>query len=171
MILRHAKAVPWGSRPDDFSRPLNDDGNQHAAAVAAWIQKNIEWPEMILCSPSQRTRETLQPILELADELEGRTRFLPQVYGAAVSTLINILDHAFAESESVLIVGHNPGLEYMVFESIRESEYSKIKRLATGTLVVIDLEPDWAEAMGHGTIIHKVRGKKLIAKGQSMDST
>ena len=165
MIFRHAKAVPWGSMPDDFSRPLNDDGNQHAAAVANWIADNIEFPEMILCSPSQRTRETLKPLIQLAGDLEEKTRYLPQIYGASVGTLINVLDHAFAESDSVMVVGHNPGLEYMVFESIRESEYQKIKRLATGTLVVIDLDPDWAESMGHGTITHKVRGKKILAKG------
>ena len=162
MILRHAKAVPWGSMPDDFSRPLNDDGNLHAGAVASWIHENMELPAMILCSPSQRTRETLQPLIELADELEARTRFLPQIYGAALSTLTNILDHAFAESDSVLVVGHNPGLEYLVFESSRESEYHKIRRLATGTLVVIELEPGWAEGRGMGTIVHKVRGKKLL---------
>lgn len=163
MILRHAKAVPWGSMPDDFSRPLNDIGIAHAEAVAQWILDNLELPEMILCSPSQRTRETLQPLIERADQLEQGTRFLPQVYGASVGTLINVLDHAFAESDSVLVVGHNPGLEYIVFESIRQSESRKIKRLATGTLVVIEFEPDWAEAMGRGIITHKVRGKKLLA--------
>lgn len=163
MILRHAKAIPWGSIPDDFSRPLNDIGNAHAAAVAQWIHENIELPGMILCSPAQRTRETLQPLIERADQLEQRTRFLPQIYGASVGTLINILDHAFAESDSVLVVGHNPGLEYIVFESIRQSEIQKINRLATGTLVVIDFEADWAEAMGRGVIVHKVRGKKLLA--------
>lgn len=163
MILRHARAVPWGSVPDDFSRPLNDDGILHAAAVAKWVQDNIELPEMILCSPSQRTRETLQPLVEKTSELEEKTRFLPQVYGASFGTLVNILDHAFAESDSVLMVGHNPGLEYVMFESIRESELQKIKRLATGTLVVIEFEPDWAEAMGRGIITHKVRGKQLLA--------
>ena len=171
MILRHAKAVPWGSMPDDFSRPLNEDGNLHAAAVAKWIRGHIDLPVMILCSPSQRTRETLQPLIELADELEEKTRFLPQIYGASVATLTNVLDHAFAESNSVMVIGHNPGLECGVFEYARESEHHKIKRLATGTLVVIELDPDWAQAMGRGTITHKVRGKKLIAKGQSMDST
>ena len=163
MILRHAKAVPWGSVPDDFSRPLNDDGIAHAEAVSQWMLDNIDLPEMILCSPAQRTRETLQPLLEKNADLEERTRFLPQIYGASTGTLINILDHAFAECDSVLVVGHNPGLGQIVFESIRESQLQKIKRLATGTLVVIDVEPDWAEGMGRGIIEHKIRGKKLLA--------
>jgi phosphohistidine phosphatase SixA len=162
MIFRHAKAVPWGSTPDDFSRPLNDIGVAHARAVADWIKSELEPPEMVLCSPSQRTRETLSPIIDSDGELERRTRFLPQLYGATVRTLVNVLDHAFAECDSIMVVGHNPGLEQLVFEAINRSEYDRINRLATGALVVISFDPDWAEAQGRGDILHTVRGKKLL---------
>lgn len=163
MIWRHAKAVPWDSMPDDFARPLNEIGNAHAAAVADWMVANLALPQRVLCSPSQRTRETLVPLIKRSIDLESRTRFLPQIYGASCRTMVDILDHAFAEADSVLVVGHNPGFEHLVFESISESEYPRINRLATGTLVVVDLEPDWAEGRGKGKIAHKVRGKKLLA--------
>lgn len=162
MIFRHARAVPWGTTPDDFSRSLQEIGTAQAQAVSDWVKDNIELPEMILCSPSQRTRETLQPLIESYDELESRTRFLPQIYGASVYTLVNVLDHAFAECDSVMVVGHNPGLEQILFESLSMPEGNKIKRLATGTLVVIDLDPDWAEGQGRGRIAHKIGGKKLL---------
>ena len=163
MILRHAKAVPWGSTPNDFSRPLNDIGNAHAEAVAHWIDASLDFPDVVLCSPSQRTRETLAPIIDSRTPREQRTRFLPQLYGATFGTLINILDHAFAEHDSVLLVGHNPGLEHLVFETVARSGQAGFKRLATGTLVVVGLDPDWAEAQGQGQIEHIVRGKKLLA--------
>ncbi len=162
MIFRHAKAVPWGSTPDDFSRPLQEIGNRHARAVADWIRDNTALPQMILCSPSQRTRETLQPLIEGSGELEAATRFLPQIYAASVYTLVNVLDHAFAESDRVMVVGHNPGLEQIIFETLSMSEARKINRLPTGTLVIIDLDPGWAEAQGSGTIAYRVRGKKLV---------
>lgn len=161
MILRHAKAVPWDSMPDDFSRPLNEVGRAHAAAVAQWIAENTDYPEMVLCSPSLRTRETLAPIIGSSREREQQTRFLPQLYGASVRTLVNVLDHAFADCDRVMVVGHNPGLEQLVFDCSSASHRKGIKRLATGTLVVIDFEPDWAEAQGRGRIEHKVRGKKI----------
>ena len=163
MILRHAKAVPWGSTPDDFSRELNDDGLAHAAAVADWLHENIELPQLVLCSPAQRTRETLAPIIARSRALEQRTHFLPQLYGASVRTLVNVLDHAFAEADSVIVVGHNPGLEGLLFDSISATQRAGIQRLATGTLAVIGLDPDWAEAQGRGKILHKVRGKALLA--------
>ncbi len=162
MILRHAKAVPWGSTPDDFSRPLSDIGEAHAQAVAHWVLREIDLPELVLCSPSQRTRETIAPLVNIAEEMEARIRFLPQIYGASLGTLVNLLDHAFAESDSVMVVGHNPGFEHLLFESISSSQRGRIRRLATGTLVVIEFEPDWAEAQGRGIIAHKTRGKKLI---------
>lgn len=162
MILRHAKAVPWGSTPDDFSRPLSDLGQAHAQAVAHWVIREDCLPDLALCSPSQRTRETIAPLVDAAGEMESRTRFLPQLYGASFDVLVNLLDHAFAEADSVMVVGHNPGLEHLLFEVISSSQRGKIRRLATGTLVSIEFEPDWAEAQGRGTIAHKVRGKKLI---------
>lgn len=162
MIVRHAKAVPYGSIPDDFSRPLNDDGIAHARALADWIRDKLSPPEMVLCSPSQRTRETLAPLAESIGEVEQRTRFLPQLYGASLRTLVNVLDHAFAECDSAMVVGHNPGLEQLMFETLSTREGREVKRLATGTLVVIELEPDWAEAQGQGTVAHKIRGKKLL---------
>jgi phosphohistidine phosphatase len=163
MILRHAKAVPWGSTPDDFSRPLNEVGNAHAEAVADWMRANLDLPGLLLCSPSQRTRETLFPLIHSDSALEQRARFLPQLYGASLPTLVNVLDHAFAEADSVLLVGHNPGLEQLLFELVSSSESESIRRLATGTLVVIDFSPDWAEGQGRGSIKHVVRGKKLLA--------
>ncbi|MDX1554419.1 MAG: histidine phosphatase family protein [Xanthomonadales bacterium] len=163
MIFRHAKAVPWDSMPDDFSRPLNEVGVAHAAAVAGWMEDHGEFPGMVLCSPSQRTRETLAPLLETCERLEQRTRFLPQLYGASAHTLVNVLDHAFAESDSVMVVGHNPGLEQLVFDCTSAAHREGIKRLATGTLVIISFEPDWAEAQGRGRVGHRVRGKKLLA--------
>lgn len=162
MILRHAKAVPYGSTPNDFSRPLSEVGIAHAEAVADWIRDKLALPDLFLCSPSQRTRETLAPIVGTDRGLESRARFLPQLYGASFGTLTNVLDHAFAEADSAMVVGHNPGLEHLMFESVAESQKGRIKRLPTGTLVVIRLDPDWAEAQGRGTIEHKVRGKKLL---------
>ena len=161
MILRHAKAVPWYPGVDDFHRPLSDIGTGHARKVANWMCKHLAAPDSILCSPSQRTRETLSPLLSRDPGLDSVTRFEPEIYGASTSTLHSILDFGFAEADRVLIVGHNPGFEILVFDVIAQSEYDKIRRLATGTLVVVDFESGWETGSGKGILRHKVRGKKL----------
>ena len=161
MILRHAKAVPWYPGVEDFPRSLSEAGREHAAKVANWICDHHPLPEEILCSPSQRTRETLAPLLALRPELETCTSFVPQIYGASTRTITILLDRAFAERDRVLIVGHNPGFEMLAFELIAPSERSKMKRLPTGTLLVVDFESGWPQDAGRGQLSQVVRGKKI----------
>ena len=161
MILRHAKAVPWRPGVEDFPRSLSDVGRTHAARVADWICEHQQYPDEILCSPAQRTRETLAPLLAMRPELELCTSFVPQIYGASTGTLTTLLDRAFAESDCTLIVGHNPGFETLAFGVIARSERRKINRLPTGTLLIVEFEPGWTDGSGQGRLVHFVRGKKL----------
>jgi len=161
MILRHAKAVPWHPGVEDLPRCLSEVGQEHAAKVARWLSEHLALPEEILCSPSQRTRETLAPLLALRPELEACTSFVPQIYGASTRTLNNLLDRAFAERNRVLIVGHNPGFEMLAFEVVAPAERSRISRLPTGTLLVIDFDPGWPQSAGQGRLSQIVRGKKI----------
>ena len=161
MILRHAKAEPWSLAVEDFTRPLSAAGRKHADKVAQWMDETIAPPAEILCSPSQRTRETLAPLLRLRPELEAGSHFVPQLYGASQDTLSRLLDAAFAGCDRVLIVGHNPGFERLAHDVLARSEASKIKRLPTGTLLVVEFESDWSADAGRGLLKYRVRGKKL----------
>lgn len=161
MILRHAKAVPGQPGIEDFPRALSEVGREHAARVAEWICEHQLSPDEILCSPAQRTRETLAPLLALRPELDSCTSFVPQMYGASIRTLTNLLDHAFVQRDCVLIVGHNPGFEMLGFEIIASTERRKLKRLPTGTLLVVDFERGWPDDAGQGRLTHFVSGKKI----------
>ncbi len=164
MILRHAKAVPWHAGVEDFPRALSEAGREHAARVARWVCDHQQLPDDILCSPSQRTRETLAPLLALRPELEACTNFVPQIYGASTRTMTTLLDRAFTERDCVLIVGHNPGFEMLAFEVIAPSERQKVTRLPTGTLLIVDFATGWPDGAGQGHLSHVVRGKKLEGK-------
>ena len=161
MILRHAKAVPWRPGIEDFPRALSEVGRDHADRVANWICDQRLLPDAILCSPAQRARETLAPLLTLRPELESRTTFVPQIYGASTRTLTALLDRAFTERDRLLLVGHNPGFETLAFELLAPSERSKLDRLPTGTVLVIEFLAGWPEDAGRGRLAHFARGKKL----------
>src|SRR5690606_273478 len=113
-------------------------GRRHATLIAEWICQHLELPQCILCSPSQRTRETLTPLLGMRAELESNTYFLRQLYHPSLQTLQTALDASFAEFDRVLIVGHNPGLETLVANLIHHRHNQDFSRLPTGTLAVID---------------------------------
>jgi phosphohistidine phosphatase SixA len=160
-VLRHAKAVTWTPSANDFARELQPVGWEHAESVAEWICQHTDLPDCILCSPSQRTRETLIPLLKLQPELEAATHFLPQIYHSSLRTLQAALDTAFAEFDKVLIVGHNPGLEALVADAIHRRHYPEFDRLPTGTLAVIDFTDGWNQDQGKGLLRQLIRGKHL----------
>jgi phosphohistidine phosphatase SixA len=161
LILRHAKAVPWSPAAEDFPRKLTSAGREHAQKVANWLSQNLQPPEVILCSPSQRTRETLAPILALQPQLEAVVRFQPQLYHATTSTIETLLDAAFARANHVLIVGHNPGFESLAADVIRTHHHSALMQLPTGTLVVVDFTEGWSAGHHRGILRHSIRGKDL----------
>src|SRR5690606_21935701 len=60
VLLRHAKA----ERPPgvaDADRPLSPRGHADAHAAGAWLKPRFQ-PDLILCSPSKRTRQTWQAV-------------------------------------------------------------------------------------------------------------
>jgi len=161
LILRHAKAVPWSPAAEDFPRKLTRAGREHAQNVAAWMDQNLEPPESILCSPSQRTRETLTPILTLRPQLESVVHFLPQLYHATSLAIETLLDSTFAKADRVLIVGHNPGFESLAGSVIHPQHQQEFSRLPTGTLVVVDFPDNWSSSHHRGTLRHIIRGRDL----------
>ncbi len=163
-ILRHAKAVTWTPRSEDFSRELQPVGRKHARSVAEWIVNQNSLPDCILCSPSQRTRETLAPLLSMRPELERVTRFLPQLYLPTQRTLQAALDASFAEDDRVLLVGHNPGLEMLVGQVAHDRHSAGFDRLPTGTLAVVDFANGWEQDQGKGDLSNWIRGKDLSGK-------
>ncbi len=155
-ILRHAEAGPWSPDIEDFPRNLLAVGTLQAQKVASWMLDKLEPPQRILCSPAQRTRETLAPLLALQPVLESITHFVPQIYNAPVSTLEHLLDSAFSEVDRVLIIGHNPGCDQLAHNVIHPRHYDDFQHLSPCTLVVVDFEQDWLSNHERGLLSHRV---------------
>src|SRR3546814_6959664 len=47
----------------DLDRPLSAEGNAEAEAAGRWLQEQRLVPDLVLCSPSRRTREPLEAVL------------------------------------------------------------------------------------------------------------
>ena len=58
MLLRHAKAELGGPGMTDFERPLAGRGRKAAARMGRYLAENGLAPDLVLCSPARRTRET-----------------------------------------------------------------------------------------------------------------
>lgn len=84
-------------------------------AVGKWLVEEGLRPSLVLCSSARRTRETLDL---LHDALGARVpiQIEPGLYLADAATLLARLRHVPPEVPSVLLIGHNPGLQELVAE-------------------------------------------------------
>lgn len=109
LLLRHAEAV---SGIPDSERPLTARGEHQARAVGEWLAAQAITLDCVLCSRALRARTTAALALA-ALATPPPVTCLEAVYGAMPGQLLALLDQ-HARGERVLLVGHNPGLQYLV---------------------------------------------------------
>lgn len=144
MLLRHAKAVPWGYEINDFGRVLAPRGRRHAQVLSRWAKAHLQTPQVVLCSSSARTVETLEPFINAWPELAASTHYLEDLYHASAGSLHHQAGKALAECNSVMMVGHNPGFESLALNLLSREAGRDIHRMATGTLAVLDFAEGFA---------------------------
>lgn len=116
-LLRHAKSDSEGWSGQDFERPLNERGKQACTAMAAHLREHGILPGIVLCSTAVRARETLAGIAGVLGwpDAEGRPHFVfrDELYLASQGELVAEVRGLDDSVTSVMVVGHNPGLEVL----------------------------------------------------------
>jgi phosphohistidine phosphatase len=143
ILLRHAKS----DRPAgvvDLERPLNPRGRKAAPRMAAYLAEEGLVPERVLVSPARRTRETW----DLAKDALGE---IPQdsveaIYEAPASALLRAVRNAPTDAATVLLIGHNPGIQDFAVKlaqgGSREAKARLRTQFPTAALAVIDFEAE-----------------------------
>ncbi|GIF75387.1 SixA phosphatase family protein [Asanoa siamensis] len=114
LLVRHAKA----DRPDgvaDVDRPLTARGHADAGAVGAWLAHRSVRPELVICSPSKRTRQTWHGIaLGMADAAEDppspEVDYRAEVYDGDEDDLVALIQAVDDAVNTVVLIGHNPSI-------------------------------------------------------------
>ena len=108
-LLRHAKS-DWSdlTLPDE-QRPLSDRGRRDAKHLAALLRRTHIEPDLVLCSTARRTRETLELLRTGLEHSE--VRLDSDLYGASATALLDRLHGVPEQVSSVMLIGHNPGLQ------------------------------------------------------------
>lgn len=128
-LLRHAKSSWDDPALSDFERPLNRRGRAAAPLVGRYLADHGLIPSLILCSAARRTRETLALLLS---DLAGETviRIEQGLYEAGAGQLLARIRQVPPEVPSVLLIGHNPGLEELASDLIADGPAEDVARLA-----------------------------------------
>ena len=138
ILMRHAKS-DWSTPSDrDFDRPLNKRGRRSATALGTWLRDRGIRPGEAQVSSARRTRETWER-LEIGD---CSPRFLDQLYHASAMQMMTALKQA--KADTVLMIGHNPGIAGFATDLIGPTEvvHPDFHRYPTCATSIIHFEVD-----------------------------
>ena len=164
LILRHAKS-DWTSGPaSDFDRPLAKRGKKDAPRVGEWLYREGLVPDMVISSSAERARQTAVKVCKSMDFKKKNIQWDDKVYEAGVTDLLNVLARCPPEERTVLLVGHNPGLEdlvcYLAVDEVEEPSDGKL--LPTAALARLEMPDDWtALEAGCAQLVSVTRPRKL----------
>jgi phosphohistidine phosphatase len=164
-ILRHAKSSWDDPGLEDRERPLAPRGQRAVAVLAEHLKANAIAPELVLCSSSRRTRETLDGI-----GAGGRQVIERELYGASADELLARLQRVDDEVESVMVIGHNPTMQTLVLRlaagSPAADELAQAQaKFPTGALATLAFESAWSGlGPGRAQLTAFVRPKALARR-------
>lgn len=140
LILRHAKSSWANPGQDDWHRPLNERGQQDAPRVGDWLRERSLRPDLIITSDAVRARTTAQAVANAIGHAHEIV-MEPGLYLAKPQAVIDLLTALEGDARTVMIVGHNPGLEELVLLLTGEHV-----GLVTAAIVEVELTIDrWSE--------------------------
>ena len=118
-LLRHAKSSWDEPSIDDHDRPLAPRGLRAAARIADYLTKRAIRPNLILCSSARRARQTLERIAPSLGR-DAEIHIERSLYGATEDRLLERLHALPDEADSVMMIGHNPGVQDLALLLARE---------------------------------------------------
>ena len=155
--MRHAKSSWDDAAMSDFERPLNTRGLKTAPLMGEYIRENQLQPELIVSSPAERARQTAQLVKESA-QIKSEIIFNEKIYEASVERLLEVIAEQPETVESILLIGHNPGLEGLVKFTTGE-----LHAMPTAALGIVDLPIDkWSDInASKGNLRELIRPKEI----------
>lgn len=120
LILRHGKAAPEGPSGSDRDRALTSRGQHAAQAVGQLLAADELVPDCIISSSAARARDTASEVARAAG-FRGSVVERDELYLAEPDAYLAAIAELSGRAERVLLVGHNPGLEALVFILTGES--------------------------------------------------
>jgi len=167
LLLRHAKSGQDGWAERDFDRRLNAKGRRAARTIGRYLREQAIGFDAVLASPAVRVTETLDEVASgygapLSPQWERR------VYLASAGDLLDLVRETPSEADTLLIVGHNPGLEQLTLLLVPERARGEARdqveeKYPTASLAEITLDtPEWAGVQqGHGRLVRFIRPRDL----------
>ena len=167
ILMRHADA---GIGYPDHERPLSSAGKADATSAGSWIRSELSGVDAVVCSTAKRTRQTLEALA-----VDAPTRFAEDVYGGGVADILDEIARTPDDAQTLLVVGHAPGIPAVAYELARLAEdvrpvpsaanedpeeaadLAALRHFAACALAVLVTDSGWAELSDVGAELVSVR--------------
>ncbi len=163
LILRHAKSAWDADAPSDFDRPLAMRGLRATKRMGRYIAETGLVPDAIVSSTATRAVQTVLGAAQAGGFTLRPVRFEGAIYEASLPALLDVLGDCDPEAHRTMIVGHNPGLEYLLdYLAGGVPVPGDGKLMPTAALARLDLPADWRGIeRGRGRLLGLTRVRDL----------
>ncbi|MGY0505676.1 SixA phosphatase family protein [Luteimonas sp. e5] len=137
LLLRHAEAEMALPGQADAERALSAHGRAQAVQAGHWLRDEQPSPDLLLCSPALRTRQTLDGVAAAGCRLPP-ARFEPAIYEASLGQLLGVIEDARAahvQARRLWLIGHNPGLEQLLAHFAADA---RLRPMPVAAIAVLD---------------------------------
>ena len=154
-LLRHAKSSWDDASLSDFERPLNERGLNAAPFVGEVMTRRGFSPAVVISSPAVRAATTAALVKE-SGGLNAELQYDHRIYEASPITLRTVASEVGDDLDSVMLVGHNPGMEGFI-----RYLTGRVEPMPTAALAVLELSIDsWKDLDADcGKIVEIIRPK------------
>jgi phosphohistidine phosphatase len=153
ILVRHVKSAWDDASIADHDRPLAPRGIEALPRLRDHLARAAHPPELVLCSTSRRTVDTLAGIRAAVPQY-ARVETEQAVYEASADTLLDRLQLIDGDIGCAMVIGHNPALQdlalFLVGAGDPDMRAQLSAKLPTGAAVTLSFEGSWRE-LGAGT--------------------
>jgi phosphohistidine phosphatase len=166
-VLRHAKSSWDDPGLEDHERPLAPRGRRAVKLLGEHLREQDIHPTQVLCSSSRRTRETMDGV-----NPDGERLVEQELYDASCGQLIDRLRRIPDNTDSVMLIGHNPAMQMLVlrltgangngFEAVGGDLAEVQRKFPTGALATLSIDCAWSElSPGCAELVEYIRPRAL----------
>lgn len=116
LLMRHAKSSFKEGEMPDFERPLSKRGEKDAPRMGKLLKDKNLVPDLILSSTAARASRTAELVAEKCG-YKGEILYIQSLYLGEPEAYLEALRDLKEEDgglQTVLVIGHNPGLESLL---------------------------------------------------------
>ncbi|OHD14744.1 MAG: hypothetical protein A2086_11560 [Spirochaetes bacterium GWD1_27_9] len=159
ILMRHAKS-DRDTDTSDFERPLAKRGIDEAPLMGKFLRKEKLIPDLIVCSPAKRAKETLELVVKEFKQ-DVKIEFDKDIYDKEEAGVINIIRDTKDKIDTLMVVGHNPTLESLLYSLI--SDMIPYDKFGTSGVGVIDFDiKKWSDIEARTGKLVLIKTPKLI---------